>query len=70
MEKWEYELDKWLTTPPDEPESKCKCCKCGEELLPDDSYFELDDELYCEICAEDWLEGHRNWVTYSMAFED
>lgn len=59
--------DKWKTTPPDEPESKCKCCKCGEFLFEDDEYWELDDEIYCEDCAEDWLAGHKNWVSESMA---
>ena len=61
-------LDRYLTTPPEPKATKCKCCKCGEDLYPDYEYFELDDEIYCEDCASEWLSGHRNWVTEDMAY--
>lgn len=70
MEQWQHSLDRYLTTPPEPKESRCKCCKCDEELYPDDEYYELDDEIYCEDCAEKWLKSKRNWVTYSMAYEE
>ena len=69
MENWKKSLDKWLTTPPEEKESKCKCSRCGETLYPDDEYYELDDEIMCEDCAREWLEGNKNWVTESMAYD-
>ena len=68
MADWEYQLDQILFNPPEGKESKCKCCRCGEELYPDYEYYELDDEILCEDCAEKWLEGHKNWVTEDMAF--
>ena len=60
--------DMWKTATPDEfePESKCKCKYCGESLFEDDEYYELDGEILCEDCAEEWLKGHRNWVTEGM----
>ena len=64
--------DAWKTSPPEdpEPETKCKCSHCGEPLYYDDEYWELDDEIYCEDCAVDWLSGHKNWVSASMANGD
>lgn len=60
--------DIWKTTSPEPKESKCKCYVCKEELLPDDEYFEIEGDIYCEICAERWLEGQKNWVTEDMAY--
>ena len=60
------EYDDWKTTPPEPEGSKCRCKACGEELFEDDEYFELDDEIYCENCAEEWLEGHKNYVSADM----
>lgn len=62
--------DLWKTTPPERKATKCKCKFCGEELYPDDEYWELDEEILCESCAEEWLEGHKNWVTEDMAYGD
>ena len=59
--------DLWKTTPPDEPETECKCKYCGEDLFEDDVYYELDGDICCEECAQEWLEGHKNWVTAGMA---
>jgi len=61
--------DTWKTTPPDEPETKCKCSKCEEELYEGDDYYELDDEILCEDCAEEWLSLHKNYVSERMARE-
>ena len=67
---WIYskKYDDWKTSPPepDDDESKIRCCKCDEPLYYDDEYYELDDEIFCEYCAEKWLEGHKNWVTEDM----
>ncbi len=70
MESWQYAEDEMLANPPDRRVSKCKCYACREELQPDDEYYELDGDIYCEFCAKEWLEGHKNWVTESMAYGD
>lgn len=62
--------DLWKTTPPEGRSSNCICCQCKKELVPDDEYYELDDEIYCGDCADDWLDGQRNWVTEDMAYGD
>lgn len=66
MDDWERKYDEWKTTPPERPESQCKCKYCGEELFEDEEYWELDGEILCERCADEWLEGHKNWVTEHM----
>ena len=69
MEQWQKDLDRWLTTPPeDEMKTKCVCAWCKEELYFDDEYWELDDEILCEDCAQKWLDNHKNWVSESMAY--
>lgn len=72
MDDWERYYDRWKTTPPDydERESKCICSKCKDPLYPEDEYYELDDEIMCEKCAYEWLEGNKNWVTEDMAYGD
>lgn len=63
--------DKWKTTPPDdEEETKCRCSFCKEPLYYDDEYWLLDDEIFCEECAKEWLEEHKNWVSEGMARGD
>ena len=65
------ELDRWLTSSPDEDDTTaCKCCSCGEPLYYDDEYWELDDQIYCEDCAQEWLDGHKNWVSARMVRGD
>lgn len=68
MESWQYAEDRMLANPPERKESKCLCAMCKEPLYPDEEYFELDEEIYCNICAEKWLELQKNWVTSWMAF--
>lgn len=58
--------DRWKTTPPDEPESKCKCSYCGENLYEGDYYFKFYDELFCERCADEWIEEQKQIVTEDM----
>lgn len=60
--------DIWKTTPPERETSKCICCACKEELYPDEEYWELDGEIYCESCADNWLSSQRSWVTEEMAY--
>lgn len=59
--------DKWKTTDPDQRDSKCTCSQCGEMLYEGNEYWELEDEIYCEDCAEEWLSLHKNWVSERMA---
>lgn len=68
MDTWERDYDRWKTTPPDEVESVCKCAVCGKGLYVDEEYYDLDDGIYCEGCAQDWLEEHRSYVTEDMAY--
>lgn len=70
MEKWQYELDKYLTTPPEPKESQCKCCICGEELYPEDVYFDFEDDVYCDVCAEWWVNRHEFRVREDMCFPE
>lgn len=69
MENWQRSLDDYLSNPPEGRVSKCKCARCGDELYPDDSFFDLDDEIMCERCAEAWLEDRRDYVSESMAYD-
>lgn len=64
---WETSYDAWKTTPPDDDDTKCECAWCHEKLYYDDEYWELDDEILCEDCAQKWLDNHKNWVSGSMA---
>jgi len=68
MEEWQKSLDRYLTTPPEPKESRCKCYMCEDSLYPDEEYYELDGEIYCELCAEKWLDGQKNWVSEWMAY--
>ena len=62
------QYDKWKLTVPEESSTKCHCAWCEENLYFDDEYWELDDEILCEDCAEKWLDNHKNWVSESMAY--
>jgi len=63
---WEHALDVYLTTPPEEPESQCKCCICKEELFEGDDYYDIEGDIYCEDCAEGWLEAQKFKVREDM----
>lgn len=60
--------DRWKTTPPDEPESKLKCFECKGEFYPGDKIYRLDDEVYCEECASEWLEQQSETATDEMCY--
>ena len=61
------DYDKWKTTPPEAPESMCKCFECGTELYPFDEYYRLNEEVYCPDCAAEWLDMHKYRVTEEMS---
>ena len=64
------DYDDWKLNPPEDiAETKCKCSFCKEPLYYDDEYWELDGEIFCEECAEEWLSEHKHWVSSSMASE-
>lgn len=67
---WEHALDVYLTTPPEEPESQCKCCVCGEELYPEDTYYDFEGDIYCENCAEWWINRHKFAVREDMCYPE
>lgn len=54
----------------DDMVSKCVCAVCKEMLYPDDEYYEIDDRIMCENCADEWLSSQKNWVTEDMAYGD
>lgn len=56
-------LDRWLTTPPDEEESKCKCSECKADMYPGEKIYVLDGDIYCRDCALEWLEQYEQEVT-------
>ena len=69
MEHWKADLDRWLTTPPEEPESKFLCAKCKEPFYPDDKYFDCDGEKYCEECAMEWFKSQALTATEEDCYE-
>lgn len=50
---WEHDLDRYLTTPPDEEKPVHECCICGKGIYEGMDYYEVDDEAYCEDCMVD-----------------
>lgn len=48
---YDAECERWLKMRP-------VCCKCEEHIQGEYAY-EIDGELYCESCAEDWLNDQR-----------
>lgn len=63
-------LDRYLTTEPEQRESKCKCIECGIECYPGEYVYELEGDIYCEEHARDWLENQKIHVDYDMAYAD
>ena len=61
--------DEWKLNEPEyyEETTKCHCAWCHEDLFFDEEYWELDDEILCEDCAEKWLDNHKHWVSGNMA---
>ena len=68
MEAWQYSEDRMLANPPEPKKTKCFCSVCKDPLYFDEEYYELDGEIYCELCAEKWLKAQRNWVSEWMAY--
>lgn len=60
---WESKYDAWKTSPPEDEPSKLICEDCGNYIYPDEHFYRLDDCVYCEECAKDWLEAHREVAT-------
>lgn len=61
-------LDRYLTTPPEEKETKIHCKECNEALYLDDEFYRLDDAVLCRRCALKWLDNHSEYVTEEMAY--
>lgn len=56
------QYDDWRCNPPEE-ESHIKCACCNDNLWTDDKYMEIEGEIYCHYCAEDWFESQWQKVT-------
>ena len=63
-------LDRYLTEPPEQQETKFTCDKCGFEFYPGDTYYELEGERLCEECSREWLEQQCKTATEEQCFED
>ena len=35
------------------------CCWCEADIYDGDVYYEIDGEIYCENCANEWLRDHQ-----------
>ena len=68
MEGWQYQEDEMLANPPEGRTSKCLCVACKEPLNEGEEYYELEGDIYCEICAEHWLENQKNYVSGWLAY--
>ena len=61
-------LDRWLTTPPDDPETILHCRECGTEIYPGERIYRLDDDIYCSECANEWLAQFEEEATEEMCY--
>lgn len=67
---WERAYDVWKTSPPEEEDSKFKCDCCGDNLWVDDKYMEINGEVYCHYCAEDWFENQWQKAKWEQCYGD
>lgn len=44
--------DAWKTTPPDEPEPKEHCAKCGNPIYEGEELYKVDGGI-CKRCIDD-----------------
>ena len=68
MEQWQHDLDRWLTTPPDEDDTDFHCDKCDKPFYPDDKYYEIEGDCICEECAQEWLESQVSRATEEQCY--
>ena len=61
-------LDRWLTTPPDDPETRLHCRECGQDIYPGERIYRLDDDIYCSECAREWLEQFEEEATEEQCY--
>lgn len=63
MENWQYELDEILNNPPcDDEEVEPVECGCGNTLYVGDEYYEIDGQIWCPECIDDFLSDHKKAV--------
>lgn len=63
-------LDRWLTEPDDEKDSKLYCRECGQQIYPGERIYNLDDDFYCSDCAHEWLEQFETEATEEQCYGD
>ena len=63
-------LDRYLTTPPDDPETVFKCEQCEEDFFPGDEYYYIEGENLCPRCAERWFDSMRRTADEDLCFGD
>ena len=61
--------DDWKTSPPEDKPSKLRCYCCGDSIWPDDKYMDIEGEIYCHYCAEDWFEDQWQKASIDQCYE-
>ena len=69
---WKMSLDKYLTNPPDDPESHLHCDgdKCRWTFIPEDKVYRIEELNLCRECALKWLEERAEIVTEEECYGD
>lgn len=64
--------DKWKLSNADDEcrTSKLKCCECMESIYPDEDYYDINGDLYCELHAKEWLDSHKKTASYEECYEN
>lgn len=68
MIDWELSLDRYLTNPPDDPESNFLCGECKDPIYPNDEYYVIDGVNLCEDCAREWLYQQKHIATEEQCY--
>ncbi|PFP30214.1 hypothetical protein COJ96_05735 [Bacillus sp. AFS073361] len=65
-EPWEYEFDRWKTTPPAEPASVRLCAHCEGDLFEGGEYVKdlVEGEWYCD--TDCYFEKMRDNTTLAI----
>ena len=56
--------DIWKLTPPEDYKAHAdqECTWCRKKLYYDDEYWDLDSDVLCEDCAQEWLETKKHRI--------
>lgn len=57
--------DDWKCTPPDDDDEEYEItveCQCCAVLHEGDEYYEIDGQIWCPECIDDFLSDHKKTV--------